>query len=73
MLRKDAEIVTLWPWAARLEAMGQGKYMGFARKKNDGKAVWTGKINIDESMIARPPGMEEIPDDFRELHERPLS
>ena len=40
--------------ASRLEAMGQEKYTGLTQKNEKGKAVWTGKINVDESMISRP-------------------
>jgi len=40
--------------AARLEAMKQKKYQGLTRKNADGKVIWTGKINVDESMIRRP-------------------
>lgn len=40
--------------ASRLEAMGQGKYTGLTEKNEKEKAVWTGKINVDESMINRP-------------------
>src|SRR4051812_20173659 len=39
--------------AARLEAMGQGKYAGTTRKVNR-LAVWMGKINLDEQSLTIP-------------------
>jgi protein gp37 len=37
--------------AARLEAMGTEKYRGLTRKSG-GRAVWTGKIRLDEKSLA---------------------
>src|SRR5690554_4548805 len=39
--------------AARLQAMGHKKYEGTTRKSG-GRAVWTGRINIDESSLSAP-------------------
>jgi protein gp37 len=39
--------------AARLEAMGQKKYRGLTRRSGN-RAVWTGKIRLDEDSIAMP-------------------
>lgn len=39
--------------AARLEAMGQDKYRGLTKKPN-GKALWTGKITLDEKALEAP-------------------
>jgi protein gp37 len=39
--------------AARLEAMGQAKYSGLTRRSG-GRAVWTGKIRMDEKLLAVP-------------------
>lgn len=39
--------------AARLEAMGIEKYQGITRKSG-GRAVWTGKVNVDENAIEWP-------------------
>lgn len=39
--------------AKRLEAMGQKKYAGTTKTVN-GKAVWTGKINVDEKSMMLP-------------------
>ena len=39
--------------AARLEAMGSPKYTGLTRKSG-GRAVWTGKIALDEKVLAAP-------------------
>ncbi len=39
--------------AARLEMMGTQKYRGLTRKSG-GRAVWTGKINLDESALSAP-------------------
>jgi protein gp37 len=39
--------------AARLEAMGQAKYKGLTRRSG-GRAVWTGKIRLDEKSLAAP-------------------
>lgn len=39
--------------AARLEAMGTEKYQGLTRKSG-GRAVWTGKIRLDEKSLAIP-------------------
>ena len=39
--------------AYRLEAMGQEKYQGTTEKKN-GRILWTGKINLDESALLIP-------------------
>lgn len=39
--------------AARLEAMGQPKYVGLTVKKN-GRAVWTGKITTDDDALMIP-------------------
>jgi protein gp37 len=39
--------------AARLEAMGNDKYADLTRKSG-GKAVWTGKIRVDESSLTLP-------------------
>lgn len=39
--------------AARLDAMGMGKYRGLTRKSG-GRAVWTGKINLDEAALSMP-------------------
>lgn len=41
--------------AYRLERMGQTKYAGTARKtRSDGRAVFTGKINLDEVALQTP-------------------
>lgn len=39
--------------AARLEAMGTGKYLGLTRKSGD-RYVWTGKVVQDEKVLAAP-------------------
>jgi protein gp37 len=39
--------------AARLEAMGNDKYADLTRKSG-GRAVWTGKIRVDESSLTLP-------------------
>jgi protein gp37 len=39
--------------AARLDAMGMGKYRGLTRKSGK-RAVWTGKIRLDEASLAIP-------------------
>jgi protein gp37 len=39
--------------AARLDAMGQAKYKGLTRRSG-GRAVWTGKIRLDEKSLAAP-------------------
>lgn len=39
--------------AARLDAMGVRKYSGLTRKSG-GRAVWTGKIRLDENSLAAP-------------------
>jgi protein gp37 len=39
--------------AARLEAMGQEKYRGLTRRSG-GRAVWTGKVQLDERSLAVP-------------------
>lgn len=39
--------------AARLEAMGVEKYSGLTRKSG-GRAVWTGKIRLDEKALSAP-------------------
>lgn len=39
--------------AARLEAMGTEKYRGLTRKSG-GRAVWTGKIRLDEKALETP-------------------
>jgi protein gp37 len=39
--------------AARLEMMGTEKYRGLTRKSG-GRAVWTGKINLDEKALLAP-------------------
>ena len=39
--------------AARLEAMGAAKYGGLTRKSG-GRAVWTGKIRLDEKSLTIP-------------------
>lgn len=39
--------------AARLEAMGQAKYRGLTRRSGN-RAVWTGKIRLDEGALAIP-------------------
>lgn len=39
--------------AARLEAMGTEKYSGLTRKSG-GRAVWTGKIRLDEKSLEVP-------------------
>lgn len=39
--------------AARLDAMGLKKYKGLTRKSG-GRAVWTGKIRIDEASLDAP-------------------
>jgi protein gp37 len=41
--------------AARLEMMGTQKYRGLTRKSG-GRAVWTGKINLDEKALSIPIG-----------------
>jgi len=39
--------------AARLQAMGHGKYKGTTRKSG-GRYVWTGRVNIDPSSLSAP-------------------
>lgn len=39
--------------AARLEAMGQAKYRGLTRRSGQ-RAVWTGKVRLDETSLALP-------------------
>jgi protein gp37 len=39
--------------AARLDAMGQKKYKGLTRRSG-GRAVWTGKIRLDEKSLTTP-------------------
>lgn len=39
--------------AARLDAMGQAKYKGLTRRSG-GRAVWTGKIRLDEKSLDIP-------------------
>jgi protein gp37 len=39
--------------AARLDAMGVEKYAGLTRKSG-GRAVWTGKIRVDEKSLSAP-------------------
>jgi protein gp37 len=39
--------------AARLDAMGQDKYRGLTRRSG-GRAVWTGKIRLDEKSLQVP-------------------
>jgi protein gp37 len=39
--------------AARLTAMGVKKYAGTTRKSG-GRAVWTGRVNVDETALAAP-------------------
>ncbi|MEM1132465.1 MAG: DUF5131 family protein [Pseudomonadota bacterium] len=39
--------------AARLQAMGHKKYQGTTRKSG-GRAVWTGRVNIDEASLVTP-------------------
>ncbi len=39
--------------AARLEAMGNGKYDGTTRRSGD-RAVWSGRINLDERTLRAP-------------------
>lgn len=39
--------------AARLDAMGSGKYRGLTRRSG-GRAVWRGNVNCDESSLAIP-------------------
>lgn len=40
--------------ALRLEAMGQAKYAGTAKRVGDGRAVFTGQINLDEAALDIP-------------------
>jgi protein gp37 len=43
--------------ALRLEAMGQAKYAGTAKRtKSDGRAVFTGKVNLDHAALEIPLG-----------------
>ena len=39
--------------AARLQAMGHGKYQGTTRKSG-GRYVWTGRVNVDRSSLTAP-------------------
>jgi protein gp37 len=39
--------------AARLDAMGQSKYKGLTRRSGN-RAVWTGKIRLDEKSLTVP-------------------
>ncbi|AVT80191.1 DUF5131 family protein [Rhodopseudomonas palustris] len=39
--------------AARLDAMGQAKYSGLTRRSG-GRAVWTGKVRLDEKSLLLP-------------------
>jgi protein gp37 len=41
--------------AARLEAMGVEKYAGLTRRSG-GRAVWTGKVNLDPKSLTAPYG-----------------
>lgn len=41
--------------AARLQAMGMDKYKGVTRRSGN-RAVWTGKIKIDEQALIAPLG-----------------
>jgi protein gp37 len=41
--------------AARLEAMGNIKYRGTTRRSG-GRAVWSGRLNIDERTLHAPLG-----------------
>jgi protein gp37 len=40
--------------AARLDAMGQAKYIGLTRRSGN-RAVWTGKVRLDEKSLLIPP------------------
>jgi protein gp37 len=40
--------------AARLDAMGQAKYRGLTRRSGT-RAVWTGKVRLDEKSLDIPP------------------
>lgn len=44
--------------AARLEAMGSAKYSGTTRRSGD-RAVWTGRVNLDEKTLAAPKGWKK--------------
>jgi protein gp37 len=44
--------------AARLDAMGQAKYRGLTRRSGN-RAVWTGKIRLDEGSLAIPLGWKK--------------
>ena len=44
--------------AARLEAMGQAKYRGLTRRSGN-RAVWTGKIRLDEACLDIPLGWKK--------------
>ena len=39
--------------AARLQAMGHGKYAGTTRKSGD-RYVWTGRVNVDPASLSAP-------------------
>lgn len=41
--------------AARLQAMGMAKYAGTTRKSGK-RHVWTGRVNVDENVLAAPLG-----------------
>jgi protein gp37 len=46
--------------ALRLEAMGQAKYVGTAKRtKSDRRAVFTGKINLDRAALEIPLGWKK--------------
>lgn len=44
--------------AARLEAMGSAKYSGTTRRSGD-RAVWTGRVNLDEKALTAPKGWKK--------------
>ncbi len=58
--------------AARLDAMGAEKYKGLTRKSG-GRAVWTGKIRLDEKSLDAPRSMVEAAQGLCEFYVRPVS
>ncbi len=47
--------------AARVELMGQTKYAGTTRRSG-GRAVWTGRIALDEDALQAPLRCRESPE-----------
>ena len=58
--------------AARLDAMGQEKYVGLTRKSG-GRYVWRGKVRLDYDSLNVPHNLGETTQNIRQQHVRPLS